>query len=136
MTVKAILDTNVLISGIFWKGTPFEILKAWQEQRFRLAISPPILDEYRRVLEEMSKKRSSLVAGSILELIEFHSEMIEPVSFAKAVCSDPDDDKFLEAAVAADADYVVSGDAGLLRVKKYQRVQIVRAAQFLKMLSE
>jgi len=38
--IKAILDTNVFISGVFWKGTPFEILKAWQEQRFRLAISP------------------------------------------------------------------------------------------------
>jgi predicted nucleic acid-binding protein len=43
--VKAILDTNVFISGVFWKGPPFEILKAWQEQRFHLAISPPILDE-------------------------------------------------------------------------------------------
>jgi predicted nucleic acid-binding protein len=83
----------------------------------------------------MTKRRPSLVVGSILELIEFHSNMVEPVSFAKAVCSDPDDDKFLEAAVAADADYVVSGDAALLRIRKYQRVQIVKPAQFLKMLS-
>jgi predicted nucleic acid-binding protein len=67
VTVKAILDTNVPISGIFWKGTPSEILKAWQEQRFGLAISPPILDEYRRVLEEMTKGRSALVLGSILD---------------------------------------------------------------------
>jgi uncharacterized protein len=72
--------------------------------------------------------------GSILDLIEFHSEMVEPVSSAKAVCSDPNDDKFLEAAVAANADYVVSGDAALLGVEKCQRVQIVRPVQFLKML--
>jgi predicted nucleic acid-binding protein len=39
VTIKAILDTNVLVSGIFWKGAPFEILQAWQKQRFRLAIS-------------------------------------------------------------------------------------------------
>jgi len=45
----------------------------------------------------MTKKRPSLVLGSILELIELHSEMIEPVSFSRKVCSDPDDDKFLEA---------------------------------------
>jgi predicted nucleic acid-binding protein len=38
VTIKVILDTNVIISGIFWKGAPFEILKAWQEHRFRLAI--------------------------------------------------------------------------------------------------
>ena len=39
MTIKAILDTNVIISGIFWKGAPFEILKAWQKHHFRLAIT-------------------------------------------------------------------------------------------------
>ena len=58
MKIKAILDTNVLISGMFWKGPPFEILKAWQEERFRLVMSPPILQEYRRVLDELTKKRA------------------------------------------------------------------------------
>ena len=131
MTIKAILDTNVLISGIFWKGAPFEILKAWQGRRFRMAISLPILDEYRRVLEEMSRKRPPAVLGSILALIELHSEMVEPIRFAKTICSDPDDDKFLEAAAAAGADYIVSGDAALLSLKNYQRTQIVRPARFL-----
>jgi uncharacterized protein len=60
--------------------------------------------------------------------------MVKPLPFASTVCSDPDDDKFLEAAVASDADYIVTGDAALLRVRKYQRLQIVRPAQFLKML--
>lgn len=136
MTTKAIVDTNVVISGIFWKGAPLEILRAWQKQRFRLAVSLPILDEYRRVLEEMTRKRSSAVLDSILEVIELHSEIVEPARFAKTVCSDPDDDKFLEAAIAANADYVVSGDTALLKLKNYQRVQIVRPAQFLKLLSE
>lgn len=135
MTIKAILDTNVLISGIFWKGVPFEILKAWQKHRFRLVISLPILYEYHRVLDEMSKKRPILVLSSILQVIELQSEMVEPVSFAKTVCDDPDDDKFLEAALAANADYVVSGDAALLSIKNYHRIQIVKPALFLKLLS-
>ena len=135
MIIKAILDTNVVISGIFWKGVPFEILKAWQRQRFRLAMSPPILDEYRRVLEEMTKKRPSAVLSPILELIEFHSEMVGPVRFVRTVCRDPDDDKFLEAAVAAKADYVVSGDADLLSLRNHQGIQIIRPAQILKLLS-
>lgn len=134
MTIKAILDTNVLISGIFWKGVPFEILKAWQKHRFRLVISLPILYEYHRVLDEMSKKRPILVLSSILQVIELQSEMVEPVSFAKTVCDDPDDDKFLEAALAANADYVVSGDAALLSIKNYHRIQIVKPALFLKLL--
>lgn len=104
--IKAILDTNVFISGVFWKGPPSEILKAWQEERFRLAISLPILEEYRRVLDELTKKRAVPVLTSILKIIELHSEMVEPVSFAEPVCSDPDDDKFLEAAIAAGAGYV------------------------------
>ena len=104
MTIKTILDTNVLISGVFWKGVPFEILKAWQNHRFRLVISFPILYEYHRVLDEMSKRRPIPVLSSILEVIELQAEMVEPVSFAKAVCDDPDDDKFLEAALAAGAD--------------------------------
>jgi uncharacterized protein len=133
--IKAILDTNVFISGVFWKGPPFEILKTWQEQRFRLAISPPILDEYRRVLDEMTKKRPLPVLTSILRIIELHSEMVEPVSFAQPVCSDPDDDKFLEAALAARAGYVVSGDAALLKVKQYRGIEIVRPRQFVDLLS-
>ena len=134
MKIKAILDTNVFISGVFWKGPPFEILKAWQEQRFRLAISPPILDEYRRVLDEMMKKRPLPVLSSILRVIELHSEMVEPVSFAKPVCGDPNDDKFLEAALAAHAGYVVSGDAALLSLKHHRGIEIVRPARFLNLL--
>ena len=53
MTIKAILDTNVIVSDIFWQGSPFEILKAWQKRHFLLAVSLPILNEYRRVLDEL-----------------------------------------------------------------------------------
>jgi uncharacterized protein len=132
--IKAVLDTNVVISGIFWKGAPFEILEAWQKRRFRLLISPHVLDEYRRVLDEMTKQRSIPVLGSILEIIELHSEMVTPVRFPERVCSDPDDDKFLEAALAARADYVVSGDAALLKIKNHRGIQIVRPRQFLALM--
>ena len=135
MKIKAILDTNVLISGVFWKGPPFEILKAWQEQRFRLAISLPILEEYRRVLDEFAKERQMLVLNSILKVIELCSEIVKPVPFSEPVCSDPDDDKFLEAAIAAGADYIVSGDKALLNVKFHHEVEVVRPSRFLKLLS-
>jgi putative PIN family toxin of toxin-antitoxin system len=133
--IKAILDTNVFISGVFWKGPPFEILNAWQEQRFRLAISPPILDEYRRVLDELTRERAMPVLRSVLKIVELRSEMVEPVSFSEPVCSDPDDDKFLEAAIAAGADYVVSGDTALLNLKSHHGVEIIRPSRFLKLLS-
>jgi putative PIN family toxin of toxin-antitoxin system len=80
------------------------------------------------------KKRPLPVLTSILRIIELHSEMVEPVSFAEPVCSDPDDDKFLEAALAAQADYVVSGDAALLNLKHHRGIEIVRPARFLRLL--
>ena len=134
MTIKAILDTNVVISGIFWKGPPFRVLEAWQEKRFRLVISVPILEEYRRVLAEMAGEHFSPVLHSILGLIELHSEMVEPISFAKAVCNDADDDKLFEAAFAAAADYVVSGVTALLRLKDHRGIRMVKPAEFLRLL--
>jgi putative PIN family toxin of toxin-antitoxin system len=76
--------------------------------RFALALSMPILEEYRRVVAEVMTEHPSSATGPILELLEIHSEMVEPVSFRTQVCDDPDDDKFLAAAVAASADYVVT----------------------------
>jgi predicted nucleic acid-binding protein len=69
--------------------------------------------------------------SSNLGVIELPSEMGEPVSYAKTVCGGPDDDKFLEAAIAANADYVVGGDAALHSLENCHRIQIVRPAQFL-----
>ena len=132
MKIKAILDTNVFISGVFWKGRPFEILNAWQERQFRLVISLPILDEYRRVLDEFAIERQMPVLNSILKVIELHSDT--PISFSEPVCRDPDDDKFLEAGIAAGAGYVVSGDRALLDLKFYHGVEIVRPSRFLMLL--
>ena len=75
------------------------------------------------------------VLSSVLKIIELHSEMVEPVSFAERVCSDPDGDKFLEAAIAAGAGYVVSGDTALLNLKSYHGVDIVSPSWFLRLLA-
>jgi predicted nucleic acid-binding protein len=83
----------------------------------------------------MMKKRPLPVLTSMLRIIELHSEMVEPVSFPEPVCGDPDDDTFLEAALAAHAGYVVSGDAALLKVKQYRGIEIVRPRQFVDLLS-
>ena len=96
MKIKAVVDTNVLISGIFWRGVPFEILRAWQQGSFTLVTSLLILEEYWRVLTEVKAVRGLAIPASILELIELHSLVVEQVSFPQAVCDDPDDDKFLE----------------------------------------
>jgi putative PIN family toxin of toxin-antitoxin system len=54
--MKIILDTNVFISGIFFSGPPAQLLKAWKDRRFQIVLSKEILNEYQRVVEELSKK--------------------------------------------------------------------------------
>lgn len=99
MKIEAILDTNVFISGVFWKGPPFEILKAWQERRFRLAISLPILDEYHRVLDEFAIERQMPVLNSVLKVLFVKSDLfrqqpatswhpVDPARVHLQVCSE------------------------------------------------
>lgn len=58
--MKVILDTNVLISGIFFNGPPYQILSAWRDGKIKFVISPEILEEYERVGEELSSKNPSV----------------------------------------------------------------------------
>jgi len=108
--MKAIVDTNVFVSGIFWKGPPHKILLAWQKGRFQLVVSPAILEEYRRVLAELAAKYGGVQYDRILELVELHAEIVAPIEFVRPVCTDPDDDKFLAAALSAGAEHITSGD--------------------------
>jgi putative PIN family toxin of toxin-antitoxin system len=65
--VKVVLDTNVFISGIFFSGPPFEILKAWLDKRIQVVISSEILYEYKRVAEELARRYSDLEISHLLE---------------------------------------------------------------------
>jgi predicted nucleic acid-binding protein len=70
--MKLVLDTNVLVSGIFFSGPPAAILKAWSMDKVRLVVSPEILDEYKRVAEELSGKFPDVAIQPILELVVVH----------------------------------------------------------------
>ena len=93
--MKIIIDTNVFASGVFWKGPPFRVLQIWQQGRIHLIVSRSILEEYRRILLYLSEQRPGVKIDRVLELVDLHAEVVEPVAFARPVCSDPDDDKFL-----------------------------------------
>ena len=74
--MKIILDTNVLISGIFFPGPPSQILKAWQDGKIQIAVSKEILSKYHRVAEELSEKFPGVDISEILELFTVHAEMV------------------------------------------------------------
>jgi len=129
--VKIVLDTNVFISGVFFSGPPYQILKAWRNQEFQIVISLEILDEYFRVGEELSVQFPEVDLHPILELITTKAELIEAALLDEAVCDDPVDDKFFACAIAGGADHIVSGDKHLLKMSGYQGIEVVRPRQFV-----
>jgi putative PIN family toxin of toxin-antitoxin system len=72
----------------------------------------------------------------ILRAVRGGAELVKPVQFLRQLCSDPDDDKFLEAAIAGQAHYVVTGDRALLAVQKVKGMLILEPAQLMRKLSK
>ena len=129
--MKVVLDTNVVVSGIFYFGPPAAILRAWKGGKISLVTSQAILDEYKRVLEELSVQFPNVEIQSLLELIVMYSEVCSPPPLAEAVCADPSDDKFISAALVAGAKIIVSGDKHLLKVSGYHGLSVVTPRQFV-----
>lgn len=129
--MRIVLDTNVLVSGIFFGGTPGEILQAWRNGEVQFVLSPEILDEYQQVGEELAARYEGADLRPFLDLLVVHAEMVVGMPLPEPVCDDPEDDKFVACAVAANVSYIVSGDKHLLRVSGYQGIEIVRPRTFV-----
>lgn len=129
--MKVVIDTNVFISGVFFSGPPYQILKAWRNGDLKIVISLEILDEYYRVGEELSIQFPGADLNPILELITIKAELVKAARLDEAVCDDPDDDKFFACAIAGGADLIISGDKHLLKMSGYQGIKVVRPRQFV-----
>jgi putative PIN family toxin of toxin-antitoxin system len=129
--MRVILDTNVFISGIFFGGPPHRILQGWRDGRVKLVLSPEILDEYRRVAEDLKTQFPAIDLTAILELLMVAAEMHQADPLSEPTCIDPDDDKFLACALASGSRLIVSGDKHLLAVDGYQGIEILKPRQFV-----
>ena len=138
--MQLVLDTNVVIAGMLWKGPPRLLLEAAAEGSVRLATSAALIDELAQALRyrKLAKRLSGLKlsASAIVARYALMSEPIAPASIARTVTSDPDDDHVLACALAAKADLIVSGDSHLLNLKAYQGIPIVAAAEAVKLLPQ
>ncbi len=128
---RVVLDTNVFVSGIFWSGPPYQILKAWSEKRLELIISVEILEEYNRVFDILSEKYSPINLTNFVELITQGAYFFEPVKLSRQISSDPDDDKFIACALAAQVDCIVSGDRDLLSVDGFDGLKVFTPSKFM-----
>lgn len=138
--LRVIVDTNVLISGLFGiKNSPsLHIIKAIRTQKITLVTSPVILEEIENVIHrdriiKLTKMSLDERADFMEKLIE-RSELTSGAQLSQAVGRDRKDDKFLACAVLAKADYIVTGDEDLLVLQAYEGIKIVTPRAFLGIL--
>jgi uncharacterized protein len=128
--MRVVIDTNVLISGIFWGGIPFEILDLWVQDKTVLLTSQAIVSEYARVLQEYGLKRNRTdLTEAWLHFIVQHSHIIH-THRKFHVCRDAADDMYLDCAVEGSAAYIISGDKDLLTLRDFMGVKIVNPHDF------
>ena len=129
--MKIVLDTNVFISGIFFSGPPSQILQAWKNKKLRIILSQDILDEYHRVAESLSSKYPTIDIFQIIELVTVHGQFVDSTDLDITVCEDPDDNKFIECAIASDTKIIVSGDKHLLKITGYRGITVFKPRDFV-----
>jgi putative PIN family toxin of toxin-antitoxin system len=129
--VRLILDTNVVISGIFFAGPPYQILKVWREGKLHLVVSEEILAEYRRVGETLALQFPPIDLLPMLDMLRANAEVISVKCLPEPVCDDPDDDKFLACALAGECNLIVSGDKHLLKVSGFRGIKTLKPREFV-----
>jgi uncharacterized protein len=130
--VKIALDTNVFVSGIFFAGPPYRILEAWRDRKLQLVLSQEILEEYRRVGDEVSARYGTVDIGPLFDLAAQDGLIVVPELLSGPVCDDRDDDKFISCALAARCDTIVSGDKHLLKVSGFRGIRVLKPQEFVK----
>lgn len=118
--LRIVLDSNVVLSALLWRGTPYRLLEAIRRQRDNVGLysSAVLLEELADVLARPSAaKRLALIGKTAREVLADYVEaidLVEPVSVPRVVAGDIDDDQVIAAAVAARADLIVSGDRNIV----------------------
>lgn len=130
--MKVVLDTNVLVSGILWEGNESRVLKLCKTNDLKSITSVPIIEELDGVL---SGKKFDLTQNEVnlaVALVLSFSKMVYPKNRIDAIENDLSDNRILECAIEGKADLIITGDAHLLALKKYENIQIMNSRDFLK----
>ena len=128
---------EVLISSVISTGVPHEIVIKGVSSEYQIVVSVATLTEFRDTLLKYPEK-FQMDEGDVqqeVETIRYFAEFVDPDEEITAVEDDPDDDKFLEAAVAGNVDYIVSGDRHLLNLDSFQGIEIVEPRAFYERLT-
>ena len=134
MTV--VLDTNVVLSATLFGGKPRQVLEEVLSGTIHLAASESTIAELRSVLQRPKFGFSAQLVQTIISEFAAIAEWVDPIEHFEVVSDDPKDNQFIDCAVAAKADYLVSGDNHLLKLRKCGKTKIVNADGFIAILSK
>lgn len=133
-----VLDTNVWISAMIWGGSPAKIIKAAEDKKICIIASEEIIREINQTLSYPRLKQVYEKAGAdrqeLIETILRIGKLVQATAMINIVCEDPADNKFIECALASEAEYLVSGDKHLLKMGTYKKTRILSVGEFLKIL--
>ena|SRR3989338_5889918 len=133
--MRVVLDTNVFISGIFWEGNfCSQIIEAWQERKFSLITSLDIVVELVKTLQSFKIRMPEEMIEEWRNMVLENACVITPTMKIEIIKEDPDDNKFLEVALAGNASIIVSQDKHLLKLREYQGIKILKPQDFLKII--
>jgi len=134
--MRVVIDTNILISAVFWTGKPKEILNGARKRSITFLTSEPLLKEMKDVL--ISKNRPFQISKKDANFIVEHLKKVGEVITTKStlsICKDEPDNRVLECAIDGNADYIVTGDKQLLKVKEIRGVKIITSAKLLRYMN-
>ena len=138
--LKVVLDANVWVSALLWGGKPAAIIKAAEDRKVSIVASEEIVGEISQVLNYPKLAKICQAEGlrheELIEAVLKSCKFVKVTKKVKVVLEHPADDKFIECALAAGADYIVSGDKHLLKVGCYGLIHILSVSEFLELIAD
>ena len=131
--MRVVLDTNVFLSGIHWAGTSSKVLSAWFLNKFTLVSSMEINRELFTQLRDFKIRMETEEIHYWESLVPKKSELVVPNKKIEIVKDDPDDNKFIETALEGKAEYIVTQDKHLLKIKEFKGIKIITPEEFIKL---
>jgi len=128
--MKVVFDTNVLVSAFVTEGICAKLVGRARRRQFQLITCPFILKEFEGVLLKKISATKTETRQALRILSEAISALVQPAQSLSGICRDPDDDPILSCAIAASADYLVTGDADLLELREFRGTRIVTPRDF------
>lgn len=130
-----VLDTNALVSAVGWRGAPHRLYRLCRAGTVALAMSPDLIDELGRVLRYPKLELEESDVAAFVGDGARHARIVRPDHRVHVIAGDPDDNRVLECAISAEADWIASGDDHLLALEEFSGIPIKPPAELIRLLT-